>query len=59
MTVHDQNAVSIVALSTTTWIGHKYMFMSHYRTAGQNHNMKVVNKSFENTWKGQVSQYIP
>jgi hypothetical protein len=29
----------------------KYMFMSHCQTTGQNHYMKVANKSFENVTK--------
>jgi L-lysine 2,3-aminomutase len=29
----------------------KYMFMSHHQTTGQNHCIKVTNKSFENMAK--------
>jgi hypothetical protein len=29
----------------------KYMFMSRHQTAGQNHSIKVGNKSFENVAK--------
>jgi hypothetical protein len=29
----------------------KYMFMSRHQTAGQNHYIKVANKSFENMTK--------
>jgi hypothetical protein len=26
----------------------KYMFVSHHQSVGQNHNLLIVNKSFEN-----------
>jgi hypothetical protein len=30
----------------------KYAFMSHHESVGQNHNFTIINKHFENIWKG-------